>query len=156
VVYDLITKYRELDALGDRAAKAFIQSWDNATAAGDLKKLLSLEATLVEDATTNTQLLSPIARTHLDRLREDRNLCAHPAFSAEAELFEPSPELVRLHLVNSIDLVLSQEALQGKSIVELFDIDVQSSGFPNAHPKILDYVEQRYLNRVRTRNVKNF
>lgn len=49
---------------------------------------------------------------HLQRLRENRHLCVHPAFSAEAELFEPSPELVRLHLVNAINLVLSQEPLQ--------------------------------------------
>jgi hypothetical protein len=30
------------------------------------------------------------------------------------------------------------------------------AGFPNTQSKILDYVEQRYLHRIRTRNVKNF
>jgi hypothetical protein len=104
LVYDLIAKYRELGALGDAAAIAFIQSWDAATAAGDVRRLLQLEATIVEDATINTQIVNRIARTQLERLREDRNFCAHPAFSAEAELFEPSPELVRLHLVNAVNL----------------------------------------------------
>jgi hypothetical protein len=156
VVYDLISKYRELDALGDAAATAFIQSWDTATAAHDVKKLLQLEGQIIDDATTSTQLVNPIGRTHLERLREDRHLCAHPAFSTEAELFEPSPELVRLHLVNAIGLVLSQEPLQGKAIFEQFDLDVQSTGFPNDHAKIQDYVEQRYLARVRPQNVKNF
>jgi hypothetical protein len=156
VVYDLITKYRELDAMGDGAAAAFIHAWDTATAADDVRKLLELEATLITDATTKTQLLNRIAGTQLERLHEDRHLCAHPAFSAEAELFEPSPELVRLHLVNAIDLVLSQEPLQGKALFEQFDVDVQSTGFPNAHVRILDYVEQRYLARVRPQNVKNF
>jgi len=107
VVYDLISKYRELDALGDAAATAFIQSWDAATTAHDVRRLLQLEGQIVDDATTNTQLVNPIGRTHLERLREDRHLCAHPAFSTEAKLFEPSPELVRLHLVNAIDLVPS-------------------------------------------------
>lgn len=156
LVYDLIAKYRELGALGDAAAMAFTQSWDAATAAGDVRRLLQLEATIVEDATTNTQIVNRIARTHLERLREDRNFCAHPAFSAEAELFEPSPELVRLHLVNVIDLVLSQEPLQGKAIFDLFDVDVQSTGFPTAHARILDYVQQRYLERVRAQNIRNF
>lgn len=156
VVYDLIAKYRELGALGDAAAAAFVQSWDAATAAGDVRRLLQLEAGIVDDATNNTQIVNRIARTHLERLREDRNYCAHPAFSAEAELFEPSPELVRLHLVNAVDLVLSQEALQGKAIFELFDVDVQSTGFPIAHARILDYVEQRYLERVRVQNIRNF
>lgn len=156
LAYDLIAKYRELSALGDAAATAFLQSWDNATIAGDISKLLQLEGEILEDATTNTQVVNRIARKHLDRLREDRHLCAHPAFSAEADLFEPSPELVRLHLVNAVDLVLSQEPLQGKAIFDLYDIDVQSPGFPTTHGRILDYVEQRYLARVRTQNVRNF
>lgn len=35
VVYDLIMKYRELDALGDGAAREFIRSWDTSTASGN-------------------------------------------------------------------------------------------------------------------------
>lgn len=156
LVYDLIAKYRELSAMNDAAATTFLQSWDSATAAGDIRKLLQLEASIIEDATKNTQVVNRIAGAHLQRLREDRHLCAHPAFSAEAELFEPSPELVRLHLVNAVDLVLSQEPLQGKAILDLFDADVQSPGFPTAHLRVLDYVEQRYLERVRAQNVRNF
>lgn len=156
LVYDLIAKYRELSAIGDAAAAAFLQSWDNATTSGDISRLLQLEASILEDATANTQVVNRIARSHLDRLREDRHLCAHPAFSAEAELFEPSSELVRLHLVNAVDLVLSQEPLQGKAIFDLYDVDVQSPGFPGNHDRILDYVEQRYLARVRVQNVRNF
>ncbi len=156
LVYDLIAKYRELSAIGDAAATAFLQSWDNATAARDIANLLQLERGILEDATANTQVVNRIALTHLDRLREDRHLCAHPAFSAEADLFEPSPELVRLHLVNAVELVLSQEPLQGKAIFDLYDVDVQSPGFPTAYERILDYVEQRYLARVRAQNVRNF
>ena len=156
LVYDLIVKYRELSAMGDSAASAFITSWDNATSNDDIKKLLHLEATILEDATSNTQVISRTTRTQLLRLREDRHLCAHPAFSAEAELYEPSPELVRLHLVNTVNFVLSQEPLQGKAIFDQFDIDVQSVGFPTNEDRILDYVEQRYLDRVRTQNIRNF
>ena len=113
LVYDLIGKYRELSAMGDPAPSTFLLSWDNATTAGDIRKLLQLEASIIDDAMNNTQIVNRIAGAHLQRLREDRHLylCAHPAFSAEAELFEPSPELVRLHLVNAVDLVLSQEPL---------------------------------------------
>lgn len=156
LVYDLIAKYRELSALGDAGATAFIQGWDAATAANDVRRLLQLEATILDDATNVTQVVNRIAHTHLQRLRDDRHLCAHPAFSAEAELFEPSSELVRLHLVNVVDLVLSQDPLQGKAIFDLFDVDVQSAGFPGRHARILDYVEQRYLERVRPQNIRNF
>ncbi|MER2266083.1 hypothetical protein [Methylobacterium oxalidis] len=156
LVYDLIAKYRELSALGDAGAAAFVHAWDTATAANDIRRLLQLEATILDDATNNTQVVNRIAHVHLERLREDRHLCAHPAFSAEAELFEPSSELVRLHLVNVVDLVLSQEPLQGKAIFDLFDVDVQSAGFPSLHARIIDYVEQRYLERIRVQNIRNF
>jgi hypothetical protein len=156
LVYDLIAKYRELDGLGDAAAAAFIQSWDAATQIADTRRLLQLEASIVDDATVNTQILNPIAQTHLDRLKQDRNYCAHPAFSAEGELFMPSHELVRMHLVNVVELVLAREPQQGTTIFNLFDNDVQSSGFPTSHARILDYVEQRYLERLRGQNVRNF
>lgn len=156
LVYDLIAKYRELSAMGDAGATTFLNTWDNATKSGDIPKLLQLEGGIIEDATANTQVVNRLARTHLDRLREDRHLCAHPAFSAEADLFEPSHELVRLHLVNAVEFVLSQEPLQGKAIFDLYDVDVQSPGFPTDSKRILDYVEQRYLTRVRTQNISNF
>lgn len=156
LVYDLIAKYRELSAMGDASATAYIQSWDNATNSNDIPRLLQLEANILDDATNNTQVVSHTARTHLVRLREDRHLCAHPAFSAEADLFEPTPELVRLHLVNAVNLVLAQEPLQGRAIFDLFDADVQTQGFPIAHDRILDYVQQRYLTQIRAQSVHNF
>ncbi len=156
VVYDLIMKYRELSALGELGATAFLRTWDTATANDDRQKLVRLETEIIDDATTKPQLLNHIAKTQLDRLREDRNLCAHPAFSTEADLFEPPPEMVRLHLVNAIELVLSQAPLQGKAISERFGVDVQSVGFPTDRLKIRDYVEQRYLAQTRPQNVNNF
>lgn len=156
LVYDLIIKCRELSALGDAAATTFIHSWDLATATHDVKRLLQLEAKILSEAASNIQIINRISHAHLERLRQDRHMCAHPAFSAEAELFEPSPELVRLHLANVVNMVLSQEPLQGKAIFDLYDVDIQSAGFPVAHASILNYVEQRYLARVRPQNIRNF
>ncbi|WP_146018003.1 MULTISPECIES: hypothetical protein [Pseudomonas] len=156
LVYDLIAKYRELSAHNEATATSFIQLWDNATANQDLKKLLELEKDILVHAKDTTQILNSIEFTQLSRLREDRHLCAHPAYSAEAELFEPSHELVRLHLVNVVDLVFAREARQGRAIFDVFSADIQSPGFPSEHGRILDYVESRYLARVRATNVPNF
>ena len=52
--------------------------------------------------------------------------------------------------------MLSREPLQGKAIFDLYDVDVQSTGFPTAYERILDYVEQRYLACVRAQHVRNF
>jgi hypothetical protein len=61
VVYDLISKYRELYAMGDAAAGAWLQTWDSATANNDIKKLVELEGNIIIDATANTQLLNRIS-----------------------------------------------------------------------------------------------
>jgi hypothetical protein len=156
VAYDSLLKYRELSAAGDTVATAFTQEWENAETHGDIRKLLELEGSIINHACQDTQLINGIGRTHLERLRQDRHLCSHPAFSTDAELFEPSAELVRLHLVNAVDLVLSQEPLQGKAILEQYHQDVKSIGFPDDSGRLADYVEQRYLLRVRPRQVKNF
>jgi hypothetical protein len=155
VVYDLISKYRELSAMGDAPAAAFLQKWDQAMENKNVSKLLELERTILEDATQNTQVLNQMAEDQLKRLREDRNLCAHPAFSEVASLFEPTPELARLHLVNAIDLVLSQQPLQGKAVLEQFSADIQSPGFPANAARVPDYVEQRYIQHIRPQNIKN-
>lgn len=155
VVYDIILKYRELRASGDAAADAFLRTWDEATREQDIRTLLDLEMTIVDSATYEVQLLNPVARLHLERLKKDRNLCAHPTFYTEENLFEPSVELVRLHLVNAIELVLSQAPLQGKAIFEQFDLDVRSVGFPTREAEVRDYVEQRYLSRTRSERIRN-
>ena len=156
VVYDLISKYRELNASGDAAAASFLRNWDEATKQRNVKRLLDLEMNIVDDATNNVQLLSPVARIQLERLREDRNLCAHPTFYTDENLFEPSAEMVRLHLVNAIDMVLSQAPLQGKAIFEQFGLDVRSIGFPTNETVAQDYVDQRYLSQTRPQRIRNF
>jgi len=145
VAYDLLLKYRELTAASDPAATAFTTDWDNAEAHNDIRKLLSLEGSIIDHAWQTTQIITGIARTHLNRL-----------FSNDADLFEPSAELVRLHLVNAVGLVLSQEPLQGNAILTQFHIDVKSSGFPDDQTRLADYVEQRYLRRIRPGQIKNF
>lgn len=156
VLYDLLSKYRELSNWGDREATAYLDKWDQATKNKNRVGLVRLESNLISHAASEIQLLDRIAETHLERFREDRNLCAHPAFHTEEELFEPSPEMVRLHFVNAINFVLSQAPLQGKTITDQFDIDIQSAGFPRDSLKIRDYVEQCYLNRTRPQSINNF
>lgn len=58
--------------------------------------------------------------------------------------------------MNAVDLVLSQEPLQGSAILDQFHNDVKSSGFSDEPARLADYVEQRYLLRTRPRQIKNF
>jgi len=156
VAFDLISKYRELASLGDGEARTYVEKWDRARDTSSTEQLLKLERELLQHASEKLQLLEPIGLRDLKRLVEDRHLCAHPAFSTEAELFQPSAELVRVHIVNAIALVLSQRPVQGRTILSEFDRDVVSPGFPSDPIQIADYIEQRYLSRTRASTISNF
>ncbi|WP_370156318.1 hypothetical protein [Ferrovibrio sp.] len=155
IVFDLIEKYRELEGLGDAEAKRFLSDWDTASSNQAVDKLLKMERGILLHAREKFELLDSISFRDLDRLRDDRHLCAHPAFSGEAQLFEPPPELVRLHLVNAVNLLLSQRPVQGKTILEEFSKDLLSPGFPALPQHTANYIEQKYLVRMRNSMVKN-
>jgi len=156
VAFDLISKYRELAGLGDAEARTFVEGWDRARNATNVQQLTRLERELLKHAANRLQLFEPIGLRDLQRLQSDRHLCAHPAYSTEAELFQPSAELVRLHFVNAIELVLSQRPVQGRTILSEFDRDVVSPGFPTDPVQIADYLEQRYFARTRPSLISNF
>ncbi len=156
LVFDILLKYRELAATGDAEAIAFTGDWDKAIASNDVAKLLENERRLLEHAKTKMGIINLQERRLLQRLYEDRHLCAHPAFAAEDKLFEPTDELVRTHIVSIVDIVLSQRPIQGRKIFEAFSIDVQSPGFPSDEGKAIQFVEDKYLSGMRREVLKNF
>lgn len=156
LVFDILLKYRELSAAGDAEATAFIAGWDKAIAVNDVAKLLEHERNLLEHAKTKMGLMNLQEHRLLQRLYEDRHLCAHPAFAVEDKLFEPTDELVRTHIVGIVDIVLSQRPIQGRKIFEAFSTDVQSPGFPSDGGKAIQFVEDKYLSGMRSEVLKNF
>jgi len=117
VAYDIIAKARELAGQGEAAPRAFVAELDKGIAAKDKRKLQAIESELLDKANSDLQLLAPHEYAALARLQEDRHLCAHPAFVVEDELFQPTPELVRAHIVHAQQHLLIHAPLQGKSAV---------------------------------------
>ncbi len=153
--FDLISKIKELAEEGDPEAGRISNDWSVNREANNAARLVELERSLIEDASGVLQLLTPVDARQIKRLQEDRHLCAHPAFSTDAELFEPTPELVRLHIVNSVELVLSQRPIQGRTILDEFSKDVVSPGFPVTLDRISDYFERKYIERTRPNILMN-
>lgn len=118
VTYDIVMKIRELAASGETNAVASAQKLDRAITANSRTHLLQFEADLIKEAHGTFQFLGPQEFAQLDRLRDDRHLCAHPAFATESELFQPTPELVRTHIVHAVTLLLSQPPVQGKAALD--------------------------------------
>ena len=149
VAYDIIAKARELATQGEAAPQGFVTELDDAIDADDKRRLQTFEAELVTKADRDLQLLAPHEVDALVRLQRDRHLCAHPAFVVEDELYQPSPELVRAHIVHALQYLLVHAPLQGKSAIARFDADLLSPIFPATPEEIGNFLCAKYLDRAK-------
>ena len=155
ISYDVISKIRELDSLGDKQAAVFVNELDNAIRSNDLSKFLKIEGGLLEKARDDYELVSPHEFTDLERVKIDRHFCAHPAFAAEGELFSPRPELVRAHLVHAVLHLLRHQPVQGRAALIRIMEDISSSTFPQDYERVQVVLQEKYLNRCKDSLVRN-
>lgn len=149
VTFDIIQKIRQLSEYDDAAASAFVESFDQQVSSGNKAKLLEIEGDLLNTASNKFELIDRIEKQHFERLKDDRNLCAHPAFTNEGVLFTPQPELVRLYIVEAVTSLLSQQPMQGKTILSQFDGEFKSDAFPSTEDAARKFVAGRYLKHSR-------
>jgi len=145
VAYDLIGKIRELAESGDGQAGDFARGLDNAISSGNRDELQKTERNLLKVAHGTFELIDSRELEELDRLRNDRHVCAHPAFVRPSEIFVPTPELVRLHLATAVDAVLAKEPAPGKRAVQRFVSEIVSASFPESLNQLAAYLRARYF-----------
>jgi hypothetical protein len=155
VVHDTFSKARELAAQGEQAASAFIGTLDAAIEHKSVSQMLSIERDVLNTARTQLQLITKHEFDVLKRIQDDRNLCAHPAFVTEDELFQPAPDLVRSHIVHALNCLLVHAPLQGKSALNRIRVDILSPSYPATRDGIGTYVAAKYLNRAKDALVTN-
>jgi hypothetical protein len=155
VVADLFAKIRETATGGDRAAFQYITELDSAIEKNLLPKLQEIERGLLDKASNDFGLFTPHERKDLERLLEDRHMCAHPALVRKEFLFQPTPELVRAHIVHAIQHVLSKEPVQGKTILDQIFKDLLSQSFPTDKEQIRLFMKGKYLSNPRPALVRN-
>lgn len=155
IVYDTFAKARELASQGDQAATAFIGTLDAAIEHKSVAQMQSIERDLLNTARTHLQLVTQHEFNVLKRIQDDRNLCAHPAFVTEDELFQPAPDLVRSHIVYALQCLLVHAPLQGKSALNRIRVDILSPSYPATRDSVGTYVASKYLNRAKDALVTN-
>ena len=74
-----------------------------------VKAMQRIEAALVDKA-VEFELIDTTGRRELDRIREDRHLCAHPSLRAAGEVYNPRPEIARGHLAVALRTLLELRA----------------------------------------------
>ncbi|MFN8469046.1 MAG: hypothetical protein U0X20_26045 [Caldilineaceae bacterium] len=155
VTYDIIAKIRELAGKNDKAATAFVQELETAITNRNISQMQRIEEGVLDKAAKEFELLAEHELTDIQRLKDDRNQCAHPAFISEAVLFEPSPELVRTHIVHAITHLLQHQPVQGKGALARIMVDLQQPSFPLTADGVYTYLAEKYLNRAKIALVRN-
>jgi hypothetical protein len=161
VTYDIISKIRELSQQGDAQARNFIARVDRAIAlrvgepAGSKKQLQAIEGELLTVAHDTFEFLNDHDLRDMERLRDDRHLCAHPAFAGEDYLFQPSPELVRTHIVHAIVDLLQHPPVQGKAALDRLKNDLIQPSFPSTQTTVSEFLDDRYLRHIKTGLINN-
>lgn len=84
IVFDLLSKIRELALSGDAEAKQIVEDlnrWQPLISKGDqgaIKKSLDLERSVIATANEKFGFFEGMQVQDFERLHEDRNRCAHP------------------------------------------------------------------------------
>lgn len=149
VAYDITIKIRELAGRGEANATAFVDELAKVIAAKNVRRLQEIENGLLESAQTTFSFLLSHEATDLQRLFDDRNLCAHPAFVSDDALFTPSPELVRAHIAHSVKHLLAHPPVQGRSVLQRLWRDLLGTGFPSDPARVETVMRENYLHRTK-------
>ena len=155
VCYDIVSKLRELAAQNDKNATQFIEKFDIQIQNKNTPKLQQIENSLLDKARNDFEFVSSHELIDLERLKEDRNLCAHPAYTGDELLFQPTPELVRSHVVHAILHLLQRQPVQGKSAIDSVCADLESRAFPQTQEDVFHFLSDRYLQRAKSAFIRN-
>ncbi len=155
VCFDIVDKLRELAGAGDLQADAKAKEVAKHVASNDIAASLKFEAGIPELA-LEFEFVSNTEKIDLERLKVDRNRCAHPTQNNDAEVFEVPSELARLHIRNAVCHLLQHEPAQGKAVLERLWNDIESASFPLTSEKVLDRLNAGPLRRARQALIRNF
>ncbi|MUT73277.1 hypothetical protein [Stutzerimonas frequens] len=155
VCVDIIEKIRELSLGEDPSAKKWEQALDKIQS-NDPKAMLEFERNLLNIACEELQLISSIEKSHLERLKDDRNICAHPTFSDDGSQFSPPAELALAYIVQSANYLLVHAPVKGKVIVQRLYELINETSFPEEEEKAFTLLSsENNLGRVKGSGVRN-
>ncbi|MGH1440333.1 MAG: hypothetical protein ACRBBR_09505 [Cellvibrionaceae bacterium] len=155
VCVDIIEKVRELSASGDGAAKVIEQRLDKINPSAP-SEMISFEREILNIAADELELISIIEKSHLERLKEDRNICAHPTFSQDGNQFSPLAETALSFIVQASNYLLIHPPVKGKVVINKIYELINEPSFPNTDEKAFAVLSsENNLGRVRSSSVKN-
>lgn len=157
VLYDLLSKFRELELSGDARAKQIVEQFEDIQRQNDVARAQKFESGILDVARNEFELLTFQEERDLERLRVDRHRCAHPTINSSVdELYSPPPELARYHLRTAVTALLAQQPRQGKAALDRLIRDVNSTLFPMKMAEAKQSLQHSPLANPREVLVRNF
>lgn len=145
---DIIVKLIRLADEGDKKAEQFRKDVTDAQEKGltsdGVRAMQKIEASLVDKAVA-FELIDSIGKRELDRIREDRHLCAHPSLRTAGEVYNPRPEAARGHLAIALTTLLIHPPTQGGKLLEEFKAYICDPLFTPSRP----HIQATFHDRVR-------
>jgi hypothetical protein len=149
IVFDFLHKLRELELLGNGEAANLLKEFENLSSTSKLRELWQFESSIPNWAFTKFELISPVEKSDIERLFDDRSRCAHPSMTSLEEPFEATAELARYHLRSAVMHLLERPPVQGRSArVRIFQ-DIKSEYFPVDPELATQYLQKSPLARAR-------
>ncbi|MEL4243279.1 hypothetical protein [Shewanella xiamenensis] len=145
VVCDIIFKLQELrDLYSDNTSEKILIEIE--TLQKDDPYSPKWEKELIKKVFERTQLLDTASNHKIMLIQEHRHLSAHPVISDEDTLFEPTQEMIRSDIRNSIEVMLSKPPFMSQKILSTFleDLEKVKDLFPS-DIALYKYIESKYL-----------
>lgn len=145
VICDIIFKLQELrDLHSDSTAEKILIEIESIQK--DDPYSPKWEKILVKLVFERTQLLDTASNHKILLIQEHRHLSAHPVISDEDTLFEPTQEMIRSDIRNSIETILSKPPFLSQKIFSTFvdDLEKIKDLFPS-DLALNKYLESKYL-----------
>ncbi len=156
VTFDIIDKIKELALSGDKEAENQLEIFEKARRQNDITSALKFERELLGIAKDKLELISHIECLDLERLKQDRDRCAHPSMTSEGDIFNPPAELARVHIRNAVEYLLQYPPAQGKHALDKLLAEVDSEYFPDTPQKAQIALRKSPLFKPRESLVRNF
>lgn len=145
VVTNITVKIEKLAINGDKEATAITDNLAKIRKNNDIAAFLRYEKEIIKTASQKLELFDQITLIDLERLREDRNRCVHSLVLSDEQLYKPTPEQAKNHLIVAIDRLLKEENVYGKSVLEKLLELINSKVFPFDYRDVTIVLNNNYL-----------
>lgn len=123
VITDILTKLESLNEIyEDETSKKILEEIKNSQEKNPTSP--DWERHLIDEVYKRTNLIDNVDYAHLNALKDDRHLCAHPVLGKDDNLYTPSAENVASHIRNMLESLFTKPPILSKKILQTILIDI--------------------------------